>query len=194
MTASTPKPEIPPLKNKVTRVQELYLRVTPYVSAKRVWDWLFTEEERQRLGNDIVKWYVHPSTVISTWIKLRGGSQVRAVLDIAHELNLLTHAEYRSLLRENEEQAAPTPHPSWDKDAGELRFRGGIIRKVKGSVAKRVVEILDCFQIDGWQTSIWNPFPPDYSVTDAVHSLNAGLTKIKFHVGANQQSIYWSES
>ncbi len=92
----------PPRKLQPRHEEELRSCISgvgPLVSAQLLWDRVLTPEQRQRLGGDLVQLYQRYGTV-GTWRKLYGGSRVRAALDIARELGLLTDQKHSWLLRE----------------------------------------------------------------------------------------------
>lgn len=83
-------------------VQELraqYLRVKSPAAALRMWERLLTEQDRKRLGGDLEKAYRAHSTA-GMWMRLRGVSLERAVVDLAYGLGFLTESTRDWLLRE----------------------------------------------------------------------------------------------
>jgi hypothetical protein len=76
-----------------------YHRIRAAVSAIRLWERILTEAERQRLGGDLeIAWRQHGTA--GMWMKLRGVSLPRAVVDVACELNFIDDRTRRWLLRE----------------------------------------------------------------------------------------------
>jgi len=75
------------------------VRIKAPLCAQLLWDRVLTQEERQRLGGNLQTLYYQQGTA-GIWMKLRGVSVERAVLDVAHELDLLSDQRYHWLLRE----------------------------------------------------------------------------------------------
>jgi len=90
------------------------------------------------------------------------------------------------------EKKSNTLKPEWNREIGELRFNNEVVRKVKTSVAKCVVLILDSFQELGWPRRIDSPLDPDpVRFHDAIASLNERLTKICFSADGSGKGIRW---
>lgn len=52
--------------------------------------------------------------------------------------------------------------PHWDRRAGELRFRGVVVRRVpKVGRSHNIVPIRDAFEEDGWPPEIDDPLTSD---------------------------------
>ena len=83
----------------VRELQANALRIRAPLSAQRLWDDVLTEQERQRLGGDLETLYRQHSTA-GIWMKLRGVSMGRAVVEVAHELGFVTQQSSAWLLRE----------------------------------------------------------------------------------------------
>ena len=64
-----------------------YQRVKPFVSAERFWRRMLSEADRRKLGGDLEKAYGRHGTA-GMWMKLRGVSIQRGVLDVAHVVPL----------------------------------------------------------------------------------------------------------
>ncbi|HVK08843.1 MAG TPA: hypothetical protein VM597_08720 [Gemmataceae bacterium] len=92
---SYPEPVLEHLQTNARRVQ-------PFVCADRLWRLVLTPADRERLGDDLMAAYADGGTV-GMWVRLRGVSPVRAVIDVAKALNLLDEATHRWLLRETGE-------------------------------------------------------------------------------------------
>lgn len=83
-------------------IQELrtqYLRIKPFVSAQRMWDRMLTEKDQERLGGDLEQAYQAHGTA-GMWMKLRGVSLERAVIDVAAGIGFLDQSTCAWLLRE----------------------------------------------------------------------------------------------
>lgn len=75
------------------------LRIRAAACALRLWERIFTEEDRQRLGGDLqTAWRKHSTA--GMWMMLRGVSLGRAVVEVAHALNLIDASTAGWLLRE----------------------------------------------------------------------------------------------
>jgi hypothetical protein len=83
----------------VEEVQTAWSRIQPFMAAARLWERVLTEAERQRLGGDLVQAHRQYGTA-GMWARLRGVSPPRAVVDVAHALNLMDEATRGWLLRE----------------------------------------------------------------------------------------------
>lgn len=74
------------------------VRIRSFVCARRLWEQVLTEEDRQGLGGDWEAAYRKYGTA-GMWRALRGVSAERAVVEVAYRLNLLDARAYRWLLR-----------------------------------------------------------------------------------------------
>ena len=131
---------------------------------------------------------------------MRDVSVEQAIVDLAHEIDLLTATRHRQLRKKlgqplsanvGEDSAVPI----WDKEARELRFQGEVIRKVpRPTQAHRIVAILDAFQACDWPVRVDCPSHEFSTGTDlhaAIRSLNQTLTKIRFHSDGTGMGISW---
>ena len=80
--------------------QTAVLRVRPFVAAAELWQRIFSESDRRRLGNDLEAAYASRRGTVGMWMYLRGVSYPRAVVDIGTALHLLDVSTGRWLLRE----------------------------------------------------------------------------------------------
>jgi len=87
--------------------------------------------------------------------------------------------------------------PVWDKDRGQLRVGGVVVRKVSGK-ATNVIRVLDAFAKACWPHSIPDPQPRlgHQSIepgqrADTIRSLNEGLEQIRFRGDGSGQRIQW---
>jgi hypothetical protein len=86
-----------------------------------------------------------------------------------------------------EGDAAGEP-PRWDAAAGQLRWRGLLLKSVRHDATNQRL-VLDAFQRQGWPQHIDNPFPPGQGLKrkqrlrNAVRALNARhrLARLLFH-------------
>lgn len=125
------------------------------------------------------------------WLQRKGHS-------VPHDLQALADR------REFVPGAPPTPRlsdevhlakPIWNAERGELRLSDQLIRKVHGN-AKNLRAILHGFQSEGWPESIESPLindtgadDPLRQTTDAIRTLNAGLSFISFK--RRERRIIW---
>lgn len=87
----------------VREFQTQYYRLRCYASAQRMWDRMLTQEERDRLGNDLDRSYQELGGTVRIWMRLRGVSLERAVIDIACGIGFLRETDRDWLLRETGE-------------------------------------------------------------------------------------------
>lgn len=179
------------------------LRVRPFASAELMWEQLLTAADRKKLGGDLgVAWQKHGTA--GMWAEARRTSPERAVLDVALGIGHMSQANYDWLLREmGMRRSSPKPKrpqkplvPEWNKDSGELRFRGQLIRKIRVMAnPSHIQRIVDAFQEEGWPPSIDSPLPggvDQHRLHLALQSLNKGLKPIRFHGQEGGRAIRWS--
>ena len=88
-----------PISGKVQEeLQAAYLRVSPGASALRLWERVLSEQDRARLGGDFQR-ALSEFGAIGMWMKLRGVSPQRAVIDIAKKIGFITDETREFLLR-----------------------------------------------------------------------------------------------
>lgn len=162
--------------------------------AKLVWE-LLTEQEQKQFNASFFEKHVADS-----WSKIRHVSVEQAIVDLAHEIDLLTVARHRQLRKRLGQPLSASVEedpavPIWDKEARELRFQGEVIRRVpRPTQAHRIVAILDAFQTNDWSARVDGPSREFSTGTDlhaAIRSLNQTLTKIRFHSDGTGMGISW---
>ena len=80
-----------------------------------------------------------------------------------------------------EQKELPPAKPEWNAAAGTLRFRGIVVRTVRGAnFAKRLRAILDAFQYANWPEQIPAPQDDPQIMRESIAGLNRGLSLIKF--------------
>jgi hypothetical protein len=167
------------------------LQIAP--EADFVWNRLLSELERQRLGGNLETCFAQGGT-IGIWMRARGVSRHRAILDIAHQRGL-DDATYNRLLRETgeEERRDTRERPSWQRATGELRFNGSLVRVVRiFSRPSNIQLILDAFEDAGWPDTIPNPLGNDQQrLHQALRSLNRNRPRIRFRALSGAQYITW---
>jgi hypothetical protein len=197
MASNQPGQHIRPKTRR--KLDDLYSKITRFVSAARVWEDLLNEEEQERLGGDLEACCRREGGIVGAWMELKKVSSPRAILEIARGLGLLIEDEFERMmdeLGEERKKRRSSKLPVWDREERELRFEGSVIRRIRSlKVAKNIVLILDRFQECEWQPRIENPLDATLSpqpLHDAVHSLNSGLKKIRFRVEGDGTKIAWS--
>ena len=96
MTATTDAPPISPQLLEVLETNDV--RIRPVGSALRLWRRL-NDHERDRLGGDFEAVFRRYGT-IGMWMRLRGVSVYRAVIEVARKLSFLTSEEEDEFLQE----------------------------------------------------------------------------------------------
>jgi len=133
------------------------------------------------------------------WMKLRGGTAERAIVEVSAKLQLLHKEDRDWLLGELGETLKPpgrSDKPRWDPIGGELSLEGHIIRTVRTFLRpSNVQQILGEFQQRRWRRNIKNPLKQQcqQQLHQALRSLNKGLQRITFHSGDGGKSIRWSD-
>lgn len=89
MNSEDMPPQHPALPQRVVaELQTNALRIKAAVCALRLWEWVLTEDDRKRLGGELEDVWRRYGTA-GIWMKLRGVSRERAVVDVAYALNLI---------------------------------------------------------------------------------------------------------
>lgn len=196
-TAGQPA-ELPPKVKE--ELQTLYLRIAPKESARRMWDRLLTPAERRRLGNDFDAAFRTHKTV-RMWMRARGVSQIRAIIEVAQGIGFLSETNAEWLLRETGEKQPRRrrdKRPIWDSETGTLRIAGTIARSVRVTAnPSNIQSILDAFENQGWAKRIDNPIDcsdDDQRLYQALRSLNSGLKKLRFHAQEGGKAVTWALS
>ncbi len=86
----------------LTMLRETATRVRTIGVAIELWEKVFSHEERKRLGADL-NTALQNRGVIRMWTNLHGCTDVRAVLDIALAVNLLSSTHHKWLMNESGE-------------------------------------------------------------------------------------------
>ncbi len=146
-------------------LDDTYFRIQNVTAARRLWDQVFTERDRQKCDDDLEAAYRHGG-VIGMWRAARGGDADHALLDAARALGFLTDEYHDRLSRvcfgSGTKQQPDKPH--WNKEARQLTFRGVLVREVKRpGQAANIVAILDAFEEAGWPPRIDDPRARDSS-------------------------------
>lgn len=80
-------------------MKEARARVMLAASARMLWEQELTSAEKKLLGDDLEAAWRHEGTV-RMWMRVRGVSRRRAILDLAVKLDLMSPGRHRWLLRE----------------------------------------------------------------------------------------------
>jgi hypothetical protein len=98
------------VESPLTSSQELYrttyYRVKMMQSARRLWERILSEQDRQALGNDLRTALITYGNTVGIWQRIKGTSTVRATIDLGLRLNFLTSEDHAWLLRESGEVSA----------------------------------------------------------------------------------------
>jgi hypothetical protein len=149
-----------------------------------------TSQEAKRIKVDLVRdRKIAEPSALQMWSHLRGCEGKQELVDLALRLDFITFGQHQQLqeslgsigkLPHNEKRAPQKP--SWDERAGELRYDGKCIRKVKSGSKYRILLLLRAFEGQGWPRTIDSPPELPYRdvVSSLVHSLNQHLSTIKF--------------
>ncbi len=193
MPKKVPKKLPSPLQEKLL---SLRLKLKAAASAHMMWERLLSDEDRASLGGDLETCWRSMGTV-GIWMRLRGVSELRAAVDLGLELDHISAADHKWLLREIGESKTSSVRvlPSWNRDTGELQFGGQFVRRIaRRMLAANIVLILDAFQKQGWPDRIDDPLPngPDKQrLREAVRTLNKRLKVIRFRADGTGCGIVW---
>ncbi len=177
-------------------LKECVQRVNNNTAAAEMWNTLLTRDQQIELGDDLpTAWQSHGGT-IRLWRHLQRMETLElAAVDLARRLHLI--ADHRAArLAEVLGGHASLPlgnRPQWDRVAGQIRFRGHVIRTVKMHQTRSNVEIiLDAFETAGWPPQI--PAPRGFDrdkLRDTLRSLNEGLADIRFGQQGGGTKVRW---
>ena len=196
-----------PIRELSRQIQEEWktqeARVKVFATAERMWDRLLSPAERRKLGGDLAAAY-HRLGTVGMWAKARQTSDEQAVLEGSVGVGHLSQANYEWLQREmgigpaksNAEPSSAPPVPAWDKNTGELRYGGKLIRRIR-VMAKpsNIQRIVDAFQEEDWLRRIDNPLSggaDQHRLHLTLQSLNQGLEQIRFHGHEGGRAILWA--
>lgn len=112
-----------PSARAVEEFQTVEIRTQLLISAENLWERHFTAEERQRLGGNLNRAYCDCGGTAQMWQKLNGGTVVRALLDVAIRINVVSKGDYQWLLRECAEDVNPLDAMSAAINSGSLVLR-----------------------------------------------------------------------
>ncbi|MHB9049232.1 MAG: hypothetical protein ACYC35_25210 [Pirellulales bacterium] len=191
------KNEIQPELSQAARdaLQSQLLRVKSWKVAAMVWDRVLTPQERRKLGENAARCHRDLGTV-GMWREVRGGSETRAVIDIAHQVGLMDETTRLWLLREAGEQAAqtvPQDRPTWCRDTGKLCRGDRVLRRLRPLQNPSNMQVmLDAFQSQDWPYRIANPLSlGQQQLHETVRHLNKGLEGLRFHGQEGGGAVTW---
>jgi hypothetical protein len=139
----------------------------------------------------------HPQEIAKAIINLvakqRGLTLERTLLDLARSLDMIGAGRYESLRKAVGEPVAGARNvPQWNREAGELRYRNKVARRINVWRATNICLILDSFQELNWPPRIDSPFRSKTRIlTYALENLNNGLSLIKFGSSESGQRVHW---
>ena len=181
------------------KFKELVNAVRINIMVDRIKNTCLSDAEQQKILDE----GLIDADIIDIWVKIRGVSPTRAVLEMAYKVDLLTKRGLHRLLcsfGEEEVKSAEFPYPEWNEQLGELRLGNTMIKRVRQlKEANNVASILNRFQASGWPYCIGNPLPfrknlrqsPARRLRDAINSLNENLKLIQFHIAKHGREIAW---
>lgn len=179
------------------RLGELVHYLNPIAAASKMWFRKFKDWQRNELENDFEGSYQQWGT-IGMWQRIYDVSQTRAIVELAYKLDFISPSEAEDLTRslgEAEVTEIRPFRPHWNKESGELLFRGKVVKKVKRrNHAKNVVAVLNSFQKEGWSNGIDDPLSSERlpsRLRDTVKSLNTNLIMIRFEADGSGERITW---
>ena len=188
----------------VERLTEAYQRIQNVTIGRLLWHERFTDADRAQFEQPWPNVWETNHGTIGLWCRARGTSWNRAIAEVAHAMGFLNQPLRDAIVAALPAEDRPADglaatktqreiRPSWNKQLGELRYRGKVIREVKAE-AENLRSILDAFELDGWPDEIYDPLPAD-DASDrrrrAVATLNAGLDGIRFFSTGNGRRIGW---
>ncbi|HMO84732.1 MAG TPA: hypothetical protein PKC18_07420 [Lacipirellulaceae bacterium] len=173
--------------------------------AERIWNEVLSADDRRQLGERAAPAAQRVGDpplrdlIVRHWADVRGFSPDRVMLDLALEASVIDAGLHRRLLRQLGEEADDAdnpPKPVWDRERGELKYRGDRVRKVS-SRATNIRRILDAFQEDRWPARVDNPLSggaDSKKLRDALNRLNQGLHGLRFFADGTASGILWCEA
>lgn len=124
------------------------------------------------------------------WLVRQGHDPPLDVADLAAHLHFRPGPPVENAPARN----GQADRPVWNRDTGELHFRGRMVRKVKHS-AKNVRLLLASFAESNWEYHADSPFPPGEvgkgKLRETVASANEGLTGIRFFSDGSGEGACW---
>lgn len=173
-------------------LRSLTVKLKGEVIGRRIWENVLSPNEQGLL---LLKEFLadHP---VDTYAHLRRVSRERAVLDLAHQVELLSDRQYHELLAHiGAVDRSSLDRPSWNADRLELSLRGRVIRRIRSRTrGANIVRVLDVFEELKWPDRIDDPLRrggDDERLRDTVKSLNRGLSGLRFRADGTGRGILW---
>lgn len=199
IVTTTPEPPAAPSAKSQQQLEDMHIRFGNEEVATQMWNDVFSPTDRKRLGDDFDQARTKHSGTIGMAMAAWSCSRVEAVLRLCDAFQSYDPVTRKRLWREwglkkPTGSAAPADIPSWNGH-GQLRFKGTVIRRTRGSkIASHVSAILTAFEKQNWPDRIDDPLPgqPDSQrLREAIRNLNRGLKLIKFFADGSGQGIRW---
>jgi hypothetical protein len=180
------------------RLRELYTKIgLPQLRDQL--SLILTSHEKQAIHWETLHGNVLPidaaKKILFAVAQQRKTSLERALIELAHDLDLLSSGSYKVLrcsINEPMDERSDDL-PVWNASAGELSLGGEVIRDVSKQ-AKNLRKILNVFQDDEWKHQIDNPLPGganSQKLRQTVYDLNRGLSGIKFSSAHGAKRVEW---
>ena len=122
-TLASDSAERTPSPAALKELQTAYMRVGAVSSAVRMWERVFTREDRERLGGDLEEVWPRIGT-IQMYMEARSVGFEQALVEVARGLGFLEEATFNWLLRElnisDSTEILQDENPSWNPETGEL--------------------------------------------------------------------------
>jgi hypothetical protein len=182
----------PALRNEIN---ELFRTVRLPAVARVLWE-LLSDSEIASLQGDLTTYCNQFEGAIGMWMHLKHVPRLQAIIEVAHETNVISVSKFNSLLRKLPGHTAVQlvqTRPEWDGSGGELWYGGEVVRRVRCMTPPtKIHQLLDAFQAAEWPRTIAGPVDWDQqSAHQTVHSLNTSIREIRFHVRDGGQTFAW---
>jgi hypothetical protein len=178
------------------KLAELRTQCRGLWAAERLWERVFTDDDRARLGGGLEPAIESFHNAITMWMHLYGESRDVATVQVAQALDLVSDGDARWLL--GYQPPRPRVVPQWNAERGELTYPGQVVRRVRLLKSPSNVQmLLDVFQEEDWPDAIDNPLSGPSAcdqLSEAVRQLNEGLTSIRFRSIKDGERCCWSPS
>jgi hypothetical protein len=190
------RPGLP--KHIKDKLRDLFEHIgLPHIVQRLEQEEILTSQEIRLLKRKTNLVQAHPQVIAKAIIylvaKQRELTLERALLDLARSLDMIGAGHYENLRKAVGEPVAGARNvPQWNRDAGELRYRRTVVRRIDVRRATNICLILDSFQELSWPPRIDSPFQAKTrKLTYALENLNDGLSLIRFGSVASGQGVHW---
>ncbi len=173
-------------------------RVNNLPAAEELWNAVLSRDEQIALGDSFASAINQYRHSVGLWMAARDVSDPEiAVVEVARAINVILPNRAEKLLEAlgGHPTLPNSNRPTWDRSAGELRFKNACVRKVRTySNPSNIEKVLDAFQEAGWSERIDAPRSFDREkVRDTIRSLKEGLERITFEQQEGGRVIRWRE-